>query len=90
LAKVYEVFKAVKIPVIGMGGITSWEDAIEFFLVGAVAVQIGTANFITPSTGVMIAEKIHDYCVEQKLDSVDDLVGGLIADSNVSIVQSWL
>ena len=77
LAKVFEVAKAVKIPIIGIGGIMSAEDAIEFFLVGASAIQVGTANFIDPSTGVHIAEGIARYCGNNNFKSVRELTGAL-------------
>ncbi|MDX2127784.1 MAG: dihydroorotate dehydrogenase [Chloroherpetonaceae bacterium] len=58
LAKVWEVFQTVQIPIVGMGGIASTEDALEFMLVGAKAVQVGTMNFVTPSIGFNIAEQL--------------------------------
>jgi dihydroorotate dehydrogenase (NAD+) catalytic subunit len=75
LAKVYETARTVKIPVIGIGGITSWQDAVEFFLAGAAAVQIGTANFIDPRTGVFVAEGLRNYLAARQLKSIDELVG---------------
>jgi len=75
LAKVYETARAVKIPVIGIGGITSWQDAVEFFLAGAAAVQIGTANFIDPRTGLFVAEGLRNYLAARKLKSITELVG---------------
>jgi dihydroorotate dehydrogenase (NAD+) catalytic subunit len=77
LAKVYEVYKSVKIPIIGLGGIMNWSDAVEFMLVGARAVQVGTANFINPAIGVKIADGIAQYCVERKIARVVELVGAL-------------
>ncbi|MFA6457154.1 MAG: dihydroorotate dehydrogenase [Bacteroidota bacterium] len=90
LAKVYETVNAVKIPVIGIGGIVSWEDAVEFFIVGASMVQIGTANFINPSTGVTVAEGVKQYCGQNGIDDVSKLVKSLRTNKNVSIVDSWL
>ena len=75
LAKVYETTRAVKIPVIGIGGITSWQDAVEFFLVGATAVQIGSANFVEPRTGVFVAEGLKNYLTARKLEHVAQLLG---------------
>lgn len=75
---VWEVFNAVKIPVIGMGGICHWQDAIEFILAGASAVQVGTFNFIDPTASVKIVEGIHDYLERHHISSVDDLVGKMI------------
>lgn len=75
LAKVYETTRAVKIPVIGIGGITSWQDAVEFFLVGATAVQIGSANFVEPRTGVFVAEGLKNYLAARKLEHIVQLLG---------------
>ena len=90
LAKVYEVYKSVKIPVFGIGGISTWEDAVEFFLVGASAVQVGTANFVSPSSGVSIRDGLVKYCSERSIGDVASLVGAMKADGNVSVIQSWL
>ncbi|MGA7159510.1 MAG: dihydroorotate dehydrogenase [Bacteroidota bacterium] len=90
LAKVFEVYKSVKIPVFGIGGIRTWEDAIEFFLVGASAVQVGTENFVNPASAVGISNGIRDYCLHYSIDSISQLVGTLNADANVSVIQSWL
>lgn len=90
LAKVYEVYKAVKIPIIGIGGVTTWEDAIEFFLAGATAVQTGTVNFVQPSAAIEIVEGIRTFCSSEKIRDVAELIGALDAPSNVSVVQSWL
>jgi len=90
LAKVYEASRAVKIPVIGIGGIRTATDAIEFLMVGATAVQVGTANFVDPSAGVTIAEGIHAFCEEQNISDVGDLVGSLDARVDSSVLTSWL
>ncbi len=90
LAKVYEVVQTVKIPVIGMGGITTTEDAIEFLLVGASAIQVGTANFVNPNTGVTIARGLSEYCERHTIASITDLVGSLQVSKNLSIIDSWL
>jgi dihydroorotate dehydrogenase (NAD+) catalytic subunit len=90
LAKVYEAARAVKIPVIGIGGIASAEDAIEFLLVGATAVQVGTANFIDPATGVTVAEGIDAYCRREKIARVAELTGALDAAAQYSVLHSWL
>jgi dihydroorotate dehydrogenase (NAD+) catalytic subunit len=90
LAKVYEVAQAVKIPILGIGGIQSTDDALEFLLVGATAVQVGTANFVDASTSVRIAEGIRAYAAKEKLDDVGQLVGALDANVNQSVLQSWL
>ena len=90
LAKVYEVAQAVKIPIFGIGGIASTEDAIEFLLVGATAVQIGTMNFVDPGAGVRIAEGIESFTRQSGLDDVGNLVGALDANVEFSVLQSWL
>jgi len=77
LRMVWQVAKAVKIPVIGLGGIMTATDAIEFLLAGATAVQIGTANFIDPTTTVKVAEGINDYLERHGLKCVSELVGKL-------------
>jgi dihydroorotate dehydrogenase (NAD+) catalytic subunit len=74
---VWEVSQAVKIPVIGMGGIMNAQDAIEFILVGASAVQIGTANLVNPKTGIEVLEGIKKYLGENKIDRIQRLVGAL-------------
>jgi dihydroorotate dehydrogenase (NAD+) catalytic subunit len=90
LAKVYETAQSVKIPVLGIGGIMTAEDAIEFMLAGATAVQVGTANFIDPSTGVTVADGIADYCEKNSIAKVSSLTGMLIASKENSILNSWL
>ena len=78
LRMVWQVSKAVKIPVIGLGGIMNWTDAVEFLLAGASAVQIGTANFIDPAITVKVSEGINDYLDRHGFTSVKDIIGGLI------------
>lgn len=77
LRMVWQVAKAVKIPVIGLGGIMNWRDAVEFLLAGATAVQIGTANFIDPTVTVKVAEGIDDYLNRHGFKSVTDIIGAL-------------
>lgn len=77
LCMVWQVYNAVKIPIIGMGGIMNATDAIEFMLAGASAVQVGTAIFKDPFIPVQIIDGIEDYLVRHKLHSVNDLVGCL-------------
>ena len=90
LAKVYEVALAVKIPIIGIGGIMTADDAIEFLLVGASAVQVGTANFINPSTGVSVANGIVQYCEQQHVGSVEELIGAMRVTKGSTPLESWL
>lgn len=77
LRMVWQVAKAVKIPVIGLGGISSATDAIEFLLAGASAIEIGTANFIDPAISAKVAKGITEYCERQGVKDVNELVGGL-------------
>ena len=80
LRMVWQVFNAVKIPVIGMGGIMNATDAIEFILAGSTAIQVGTANFIDPQISVKIIEGIELYCKQQNVTSVSDLIGAMQVD----------
>ncbi len=80
LAKVFEVFQNVDIPIIGIGGISTWEDAIEFMLAGAKAVQVGTANFVDPTAPLQIISGIIKYCEENKIQDVNELVGSVLID----------
>lgn len=77
LRMVWQVAKAVKIPVIGMGGIMNAIDAIEFFMAGATAVEIGAANFIDPAISVKIAEGIEEWLVAHHIDDIHDIIGAL-------------
>lgn len=74
---VYQVARAVKIPVIGMGGIMDWRDALEFFMAGARAVQVGTANFVNPKATLHIIEGLERYCVEHGVRQIMEIVGRL-------------
>lgn len=74
---VYQVAKTVKIPVIGLGGIMSGRDAMEFILAGATAVQVGTANFVDPAISGKIVDYIDDYVNRHNLSSITELIGGM-------------
>ena len=74
---VYEVYQAVKVPIIGMGGICKWEDGVEFMLAGADAIQIGTASFADPFTMNKVIEGIAHYCESNGFDSVTKLKGNM-------------
>lgn len=74
---VWQVAKAVKIPVIGLGGIMNGRDAMEFILAGATAIEVGTANFIDPTVTVKIVEYIADYCERHNVADINDLVGAI-------------
>ncbi len=72
---VWQVAKAVNIPIIGLGGIMNGRDAMEFILAGASAIQIGTANFIDPCTTVKVIDYIKDYCERHSVKDINDLIG---------------
>lgn len=72
---VWQVKKAVKIPVIGLGGITTWQDAVEMIMAGADAIQIGTVLFTDPYAPIKIAEGLHGYLDSHEIDSVTQLTG---------------
>jgi dihydroorotate dehydrogenase (NAD+) catalytic subunit len=80
LRMVWQVAQAVKIPVIGIGGITTTEDALEFLLAGATAIEVGTANFVNPRASQEIVEGIGRYVTEKKLSGISEVIGGLILD----------
>ena len=77
LRMVWQVAKAVDIPIIGIGGIMNAQDALEFIIAGATAVQVGTANFIDPSISVKIIEGIKNYCQKDKIGDIKELIGTL-------------
>ena len=77
LRMVYQVAKTVSIPVIGIGGIESAEDALEFMLAGATAVQIGTANFVNPRASEDVVDGIGAYVIRERLSSIREMIGAL-------------
>ena len=77
LRMVWQVSKAVNIPIVGLGGIMNATDAIEFFLAGATAIEIGTANFIDPSVTMKVVDGIEDYLKRHKLESINQIIGQL-------------
>jgi dihydroorotate dehydrogenase (NAD+) catalytic subunit len=77
LRMVWQTAKAVKIPVVGLGGIMNWKDAVEFLLAGATAIEIGTANFIDPTVTVKVVEGINDYLDRHGFKSVNEIIGAL-------------
>lgn len=79
LRMVWQVAKAVKIPVIGLGGIMNATDAVEFFLAGASAIEIGTANFIDPAVTLKVVDGINDYLERHGCKSISEIVGALKA-----------
>lgn len=72
---VWQVAKAVKIPVIGLGGIMNERDAIEFMLAGATAVEIGTANFIDPAVTIKVVDFMEDYCARHGINDINEIIG---------------
>lgn len=81
LRMVYQVAQHVTIPVFGIGGIMSGQDAVEFFLAGAKAVEVGTANFIDPAATVNIIKQLEQYCQTQGIDKLEDLIGAVDVSS---------
>ncbi len=77
LRMVWQVHQAVKVPILGMGGITTGLDAVEFMLAGATAVAVGTANFMNPHATIEVIDGIESYCKEQGIDDVCQLIGAL-------------
>ncbi len=74
---VWQVAKAVSIPVIGLGGIMNGRDALEFILAGATAIEVGTANFIDPAVTVKIVDYIEDYCIRHNVSDINELIGAV-------------
>ncbi|MFB0521870.1 MAG: dihydroorotate dehydrogenase, partial [Desulfatiglandales bacterium] len=74
---VHKVVEAVQIPVIGLGGIMDYQDALEFLLVGARAIQVGTANLITPKTTIEIINGLTDFCVREEIGNINQIIGDL-------------
>ncbi len=79
LRMVWQVHQAVKVPLLGMGGLSTAEDAIAFMLAGATAVAVGTANFVNPHAVEEVIDGIRAYCIEQGVHDVNELIGGLKA-----------
>ena len=77
LRMVWEVHRAVSVPILGMGGIVSGTDAVEFMLAGATAIAVGTANFVNPTATIDILNGISAYCEEQGVENVNELIGAL-------------
>lgn len=72
---IFQAFRAVKIPLMGIGGIATTEDALEFIIAGAAAVQVGTANFYDPTVSMKIIDGLADYCLRNRLENISALVG---------------
>ncbi len=80
LRMVYEAAHSIEIPVIGIGGITTAEDVIEFLLAGAAAVEVGTANYWDPCATEKIVDGLESWCMEHRVGRITELIGGLITD----------
>ena len=81
LRLVWEVYKSVSIPIVGMGGIMTATDAVEFFIAGSSAVAVGTANFVNPQASMEVVKGLHAYLKEADIGSIKELVGSLQIDS---------
>ena len=84
LRMVYEASHTVNIPVIGMGGITSGSDVVEFLLAGAAAVEVGTASYFDPCATEHIIDQLYRWCIEHRVKSVKELIGGLQVEQAAS------
>ena len=80
LAKLFEVHRAVSLPLIGIGGISNASDALEFLIAGATAIQVGTANYVNPQTSLEIIEGLKEHCESHRIDKISDVVGTLQCD----------
>ncbi|MCK4859118.1 MAG: dihydroorotate dehydrogenase [Candidatus Omnitrophica bacterium] len=77
LKAVWETAQQINIPIIGMGGIMDWQDALEFIIAGASAIAVGTANFVNPKTAIEIIQGLEDYSRENKITNIEELKGSL-------------
>jgi dihydroorotate dehydrogenase (NAD+) catalytic subunit len=90
LRQVFQCAKAVKIPVIGCGGISTAEDAIEYMLAGATAVQVGTATFLQPAAMTTIIEGLKAFCLHRETSRVEDLIRGVVIEEADEPDLAWL
>jgi dihydroorotate dehydrogenase (NAD+) catalytic subunit len=88
LAKVFEVSRVVSIPIIGIGGIVNADDAVEFILAGATAVEVGSANFIDPAAGVKIVDGLLSYCSEHNIPDLHRIIGAVEVSKENSILHN--
>lgn len=77
LAKVLEIKRNVDIPIIGIGGIMNWQDAIEFIIAGASAIQLGTVNFVQPNAATLIKQGLTEYCEQNNITNISELIGSI-------------
>ena len=78
LAKVLEISRNVDIPIIGIGGIMNWKDVVEFMIVGASAIQLGTLNFINPAASIEILNSLEKYCIENGIEKLSEVTASYI------------
>jgi dihydroorotate dehydrogenase (NAD+) catalytic subunit len=90
LRHVFQCAKAVRIPVIACGGISSSDDAVEYMLAGAMAVQVGTATFVQPAAMTTIIDGIEAFCIHREIVRVADLAGGVVVEEADEPDVSWL
>jgi len=90
LRQVYQCARAVKIPVIGCGGISTTEDAVEYMLAGATAVQVGTATFVQPAAMTTIIDGLVKFCERRDIVRVSDLIGAVVNEESDEPELSWL
>src|SRR5246127_2429357 len=88
--QVFQCAKAVKIPIIGCGGISSAEDAIEYMLAGATAVQVGTATFLQPAAMISVIDGIEMFCLQREIRGVAELVAGVVIEEADDEDLAWL
>ena len=82
IANVHKIYKAVEIPIIGIGGISCLNDVLEFVLAGASLVQIGTMNYQNPNIGPVLKQELQNYLNENGINDIKDLIGGVKYHSN--------
>jgi len=90
LRQVYQCAKAVSIPIIGCGGISSADDAAEFMLAGATAVQVGTATFIQPDAMMRVIKDLEQFCLHRDIARLSDLTGALLAEESDEADMAWM
>jgi len=88
LAKVYEARKSCSLPIIGIGGISTWMDALEFMIVGSTMIQVGTANFVQPDAGLTVAEGLQEYLRTEGIQNISELIGTLEVEATIK-AQGW-
>ena len=90
LRQVYQCARTVRIPVIGCGGISTTEDAIEYMLAGAAAVQVGTATFIQPAAMINIIDGMTKFCERREIPRVADLIGAVLTEESDETELAWV